>query len=211
MRARAFFSPSLAPVLDRGKRHKHPVVAPQVPPRRAIGHTAFDHDADRQIDHPVGILTARRRQIREVGAKVRATLRTVVLRIGDHEIPRTPQIEIPQVVQRPLVLLVPIGPVTTPRTRLARVGTMRRDDLWRWQVGNRGDPFGGIGSIHPRTEHGCVLRACMSRPALYDKCPSGAIPKPGTDAIVSRNETVSRKRYTRTIIFSFDTRPSVAL
>jgi hypothetical protein len=27
----------------------------------------------------------------------------------------------------------------------------------------------------------------MLRPALYDKCPSGAIPKPGTDAIVSEN------------------------
>jgi hypothetical protein len=26
----------------------------------------------------------------------------------------------------------------------------------------------------------------MLRPALYDKCPSGAIPKPGTDAIVSK-------------------------
>jgi hypothetical protein len=29
----------------------------------------------------------------------------------------------------------------------------------------------------------------MLRPALYDKCPSGAIPKPGTDAIVSNTRT----------------------
>src|SRR5262249_42654858 len=112
--------------------------------------------------------------------------RTVVLRIGDYELARTPQVEIPQVMQRPLVLLVPIGLVTTTRTRLARVGAMRRDDLWRWQVGNRGYPFGGIGSIHPRTKHGCVLRARMLKSALYDKCLSGAIPKPGKDAIVSR-------------------------
>src|SRR5215510_11585591 len=117
--------------------------------------------------------------------EVLAAFRTVVLRIRDREIPRTPQVEIPQVVQRPLVLLVPIGLVTTTRTRLAHVGATGRDDLWRWQVGNCSNPFGGIGSIHPRTKHGCVLRARMLKPALYDKGLSGAIPKPGKDAIVS--------------------------
>jgi hypothetical protein len=55
------------------------VVAPQVPTRGAVGQTVFDHDADRQIDHPVGRLAARRGQISEVGAKVPATLRTVML------------------------------------------------------------------------------------------------------------------------------------
>src|SRR5262245_17376046 len=39
-------------------------------------------------------------------------------------------------------------------------------------------PFGGIGSIRPWTEHSGVLRARMWRPALYDTCPSGAIPNP---------------------------------
>src|SRR6266566_6041019 len=46
-------------------------------------------------------------------------------------------------------------------------------------------PSGGIGSIRPRTEHGCVLRARMLGPQLYDKGPSAAISKPGEDAIVS--------------------------
>ena len=114
-----------------------------------------------------------------------AALRTVVLRIRDHEIPWTPYVEIPHVVQRPLIWLVPLGLVTTTRTRLAPVGATGRDNLWRWQVGNRSNPFGGIGSIHPRTKHGYVLRARMLKPALYDKGLSGAIPKPGKDAIVS--------------------------
>src|SRR5262245_12822831 len=178
MRACAFFSPSLDPVLDRGKGHEHAVVAPQVPTRWAVGQPVFDHDADRQINHPVGILTARWGQSRKVSAKVLATLRTVMLGIGYQQIARTPHVEIPQVMERPLVLLVPIGLVATPRTRVARVGATGRDDLWRWQVGNRGHPFGGIGAIRPRTEHSCVLRARMWRPALYDKCPSGAIPNP---------------------------------
>jgi hypothetical protein len=79
MRDWAFFPPSLDPVLDRGKGHKDAMVAPPVPTRRAGGQTVFDHDANRQSDHPVGILTARWSQIREVGAKVFATLRTVML------------------------------------------------------------------------------------------------------------------------------------
>src|SRR5215831_86458 len=108
-----------------------------------------------------------------------------MLRIRDHEITRTPQVEIPQVVQCPLELFVPIGLVTTMRTRLSCVDAPGRDDLWRWQVGNRSDPFSGIGSIRTWTDHGCVLRARMLGPPLYDKSPSAAISKPGEDAIVS--------------------------
>src|ERR687888_1124923 len=116
MRACAFFPPCLDPVLERGKGHEHAVVAPQVPTRRAVGQTVFDPDADRQSDHPVGIMTAQWGQIREVGAKVLATLRTVMLGIGHQQITRTPHGEIPQVVQRPMSLLVPIGRMTTART-----------------------------------------------------------------------------------------------
>src|ERR687888_2280167 len=182
MHACAFFSPGLDPVLDRGKRDKDAVVAPEVPTRGPVGQAVFDHQPDRQSNHAVGVLSAGWRQIREVRVKVLATLRTVVLRIGDHEIPRTPQVEIPQVVQCPLVLLVSIGLVPTTRTRLARVGTTGRNDLWRWQICNRGHPFGGIGSIRTRTDHGSVLLARMLRTVLYDKCPTGAIPKPGSSA-----------------------------
>jgi len=171
--------------LDRGKGDKDTVVTPQVPTRWAVGHAVLNHEPHCQIDHAVGILTARGRQIGEGRVKVLAALRTVVLRIGDHEITRTPEGEIPQVVQRPLELLVPLSLVTTTRTPLARVGATGRDNLWRWQVYNRGHPFGGIGSIRPRTEHGCVLRARMLGPQLYDKGPSGARAKPGKDAIVS--------------------------
>src|SRR2546423_2153823 len=186
MRACAFFPPSLDPVLDRRKGHKDPVVAPEVPTRRPVGQAVLDHEPYRQINHAVCVLTARWSQIGEVRAKVLATLGTVMLRIRDHEITRTPQVEIPQVVQCPLELFVPIGLMTTMRTRLSRVDAPGRDDLWRWQVGNCGYPFGGIGSIRPRTEHGCVLRARMLGPQLYDKGPSRAISKPGKDAIVSK-------------------------
>jgi hypothetical protein len=98
MRPCAFFSPRLDPVLDRGKRDKDAVVAPEVPTRGPIGQAVLDHQPYRQINHAVSILTAGWRQIREVGAKVLATLRTVMLGIRDEQITRTPHVEIAHIV-----------------------------------------------------------------------------------------------------------------
>src|SRR6516164_6385206 len=75
MRACAFFSPRLDPVLDRGKRDKDAVVAPEVPARWPVGQAVLDHEPHGQINHAVGVLTAGWRQSREVGVKVFATLR----------------------------------------------------------------------------------------------------------------------------------------
>jgi hypothetical protein len=43
----------------------------------------------------------------------------------------------------------------------------------------------------------------MWGPALYDKCPSGAIPKPGKDAIVSFYRHLSRKSPLKLLLFAF--------
>jgi thiamine pyrophosphate-dependent acetolactate synthase large subunit-like protein len=109
MRACAFFPPSLDPVLDRGKGDKDAVVAPEVPTCWPVGQAILDHEPHGQVYHAVSVLTAGWGEIGEVGVKVLATLRTVVLRIGDDEIAWTPEVEIAQIVQRPLKLLVPIG------------------------------------------------------------------------------------------------------
>src|SRR5215510_16059889 len=106
--------------------------------------------------------------------EVLAAFRTVVLRIRDREIPRTPQVEIAQVVQRPLVLLVPIGRVTTTRTRLAHVGATGRDDLGRRQVCGGGDPGAWVGAVLTWTEHRVALLAQRFGPELYDKRLLGA-------------------------------------
>ena len=182
---RRLFFPSLAPGLHGRQGDKDAVVAPEGPTCWPVGQSVLAHEPDRPSNHAVGIVTAWWRQLGEVRVQGRAALRTGGLRIRDHALPPPPEVEMPQVGQCPRVLLVPIGLGPTTRTRLARGGAPGRDDLWRWQVGNRAHPFGGIGSIRPRTELGCVLRARMVRPALYDKRPSGARPKPGKDAIVS--------------------------
>src|ERR687887_1504954 len=167
MRTCAFFPPSLNPVLDGRKRNKDTMVAPQVPTCWPVGQAVLDHEPHRQVHHAVGVLPTGWCEIREVCVKVLATLRTVVLRIGDHEIPRTPQVEIPQVVQCPLVLLVAIGLVPTTRTRLPEVVATVGDDLGLGQVCGCGDPSAGVRSVFTWTEHRVALLEQRFRPALY--------------------------------------------
>src|SRR5262245_54604124 len=150
------------------------MVAPEVPARRAVGQAVLDHEPHRQIDHPVGILTARRGQIREVGAKVLATLRTVMLGIGHKQITRTPHIEIPQIMQCPMRLLVPIGRVTTTRARLPDVVATIGDNLGLGQVCGCGDPGAWVGAVLSWTEHRVALLAQRFEPELYDKRLLGA-------------------------------------
>src|SRR5215475_8072757 len=178
MRACAFFPPSLHPILDRGKGDKHPVVTPQVPTGGPVGQAIFDHQPYRQINHAVGILTAGWRQVREVGAKVLATLRTVMLGIGHQQITRTPHIEIPQIMQRPMSLLVPIGLVPTARTRVPYVVATVGDDLRLGQVSGHRDPFARVGSGLTWTEHRGALLAQWLGPELYDQRPLEATRSP---------------------------------
>src|SRR6266540_297102 len=133
----------------------------------------------------MGVVTTRWCQIGQVRIEVLATLGAVMLRIGDHKITRTPQVEVAQVVQCPMRLLVPISHMPTTRTHVPLVIAVVGNHLWLGQVSNRGDPFRGIGSIRTRTKHGFALLVPMLGPKLYDKGSSGAIPKPGKDAIVS--------------------------
>ena len=174
MRACAFFSPGLDPVLDRRKGDKDAVVSPQVPTLWAVGHAVLDREPHGQGDHAVGVLPAGGCQIGEVRVQVLATLRTVVLRIGDHQITWTPHVEIPEVVQRPLRWLVPIDRVTTARTRVPLLVATVGDDLWLRQLCTRCDPFRGIGSLRTWTAHRIALLARMFGPEQYDKCASGA-------------------------------------
>ena len=182
LRPCAFFSPRLHPVLDRGKGHEDPVVAPQMPTRRAVGQAVLDHETDGQIDHAMGILTTRWGQIREVGVEVLATLRTEMLRIRDAQIPRTPPVEIAQVMQRAMNLLVPIGRVTTARTRLPCVVTTVGDALGRGQVGGGCNPFTWVGAILSGSEHRVVLLAQRLGPDYTIRACSG---EPGMLATVS--------------------------
>src|SRR5437870_1616142 len=174
MRACAFFPPSLDPVLNGRKGHKDAMVAPQVPTRWAVGQAILDHEPHGQVHHAVGVLTAGWCEIGEVRVEVLVTFRTVMLRIRDDKITRTPHVEIAQIVQRPMGLLVPIGRVTTTRTRLTRVVATVQDDLGLRQVCKRCHTFGRVGAIRTWTEHRVALLAQRLGPELYDQGLLGA-------------------------------------
>src|SRR5262244_4677121 len=77
-------------------------------------------------------------------------------------------------MQRPLVLLVPIGLVTTTRARLPDVVATVGDDLGLGQVCGCGDPGAGVGSVLTWTVHRVALLAQRFGPELYAKRLRGA-------------------------------------
>src|SRR5712691_11945723 len=79
LRAGAFFSPRLDPVLHGRKGHKAPVGSPQVPTRGAVGQAVLNHQPHRQIDPARGVVTAREGQSRQVRMEIFATLGAVML------------------------------------------------------------------------------------------------------------------------------------
>jgi len=81
-----------------GKGHKHAVVAPQMPTRRAVRHAIVDHQAHRHLDHPMGVVTTGRRHIAEIDIEVLAALRAVVRSVAHQKINRTSRGPIAQVV-----------------------------------------------------------------------------------------------------------------
>lgn len=166
MRDCALFSPGLHPVLARGTGHEDPMGSPQMPTRRAVGPAVLNNEAHRQIDHALGIMTARWSQIPEGGGTICATRRPVMLRRGEDQITRTPQVQMAQVVQRPMTRCVPIGRVTTARTRLSYVLATRRDDLGLGQVCGPRDPFARVEAVCTWTAHRMARLPHRLEPAL---------------------------------------------
>src|SRR6516164_5509765 len=103
-------------------------------------------------------------------------------------------------MQRPLVLLVPIGRVTTTRARLPDVVATVGDDLGLGQVCGCGDPGAGVGSVLTWTVHRVALLAQRFGPELYDKCLLGAtrcsrysLPSPCTPMMTAGRRATRRR------------------
>jgi hypothetical protein len=74
------------------------VITPQVPAGGAIGQAIFDHQAHRQLDHPMGVVTPGWRHIAEIDVEVLAALRAGVRRVGHQQINRTSSGQIAKIV-----------------------------------------------------------------------------------------------------------------
>ena len=85
IRRAAFFPPVLDPVLDRGVRDEHAVIAPEAPTGRAIRQAVLDDQADGGVDDASGVVTAGRSQVGHVGVEVLAAAGAIVLGVDDDE------------------------------------------------------------------------------------------------------------------------------
>src|SRR5215831_18521406 len=97
-----------------------------------------------------------------------------VLGIGHQQITRTPEVQIPQIMERPMRLLVPIGRVPTMRARVPYVVATVGGDLGLWQVCGCGDPGAWVGAVLTWTVHRVALLAHRFGPELYAKHLRGA-------------------------------------
>jgi hypothetical protein len=116
-----FFSRPFDPVLNGCKGDEDPVIPPQVPGGGPIGQTVFEHHAQSQRDHAVGIVTARWRQVGRIGIEVEAALFASVLGIKHLKGMRPPGARVPQIVQVSLTVAVSVASPTALGTRPAAI------------------------------------------------------------------------------------------
>src|SRR3954447_21904834 len=82
----AFFPPGLDPVLDRGVRDEHAVVAPEAPTSGAVRQSVLDDAADGGIDDAAGVVTAGFGQVGHVGVEILAAAGAIVLGVEHDDI-----------------------------------------------------------------------------------------------------------------------------
>src|SRR6266478_106536 len=149
----AFFPPSLHPILQGGKRDKDPMITPEMPTRWSVGQAIFRHHPHSQIDHPVGVVSARWSQIRQINVEVLFASVTVMRRVGHQEINWVTSAHITQVMQRALSRFVPRGEMRAPGTRSLLLVAMIRHELGGGEVLDVGHPLGGVWYVSSRSVH----------------------------------------------------------
>ena len=124
------------------------MVAPQGPTGRAIRQAIFDHQAHGQRDGPVGVVTAGRGQIGQVGREIFPTPRTEVLGVGQVNLVRASRHQVAEVMQAARELSNPIRRFATLRTRPMLMSAVLFEDLGPGEIfeaveGDIGQVFAG--------------------------------------------------------------------
>jgi hypothetical protein len=142
-------------------------------------------------------MTARRSQIRHIDVEILSAFRATVDGVGQMDIAWTARDQISQIVQNPLPLAMPIGAVSTLRTRPLGEVAAASNDLRFGQIFGIGDALGGIGQVFSRPWHGGTLRGMAPllpiAPRICEKYAVESRSKPNSFATVSKNSPM-RKR-----------------
>jgi hypothetical protein len=153
IRRATFFPPDLDPVLDRGVRDEHAVIAPEAPTSRAIRQAVLNDKADSGIDDASGVVTAGRRQVGHVGIEVLATAGAIVLGVDDDGLAGPSGEGIAEVVETATELAVAIGAMTAAWAGPASVIPALAADLGFGQILDAGYALGGVGSVFTGSWH----------------------------------------------------------
>jgi hypothetical protein len=143
--------------LDGGEGDENSVITPQVPAGRLIGQAILHDQAHGQRNDTMGVMGFGQSIVGHVGVEVFATGGAVMLGVGDMNIPRPPQYEIPNIMQHPLPCSIPIARSAAPGTRpMVEVATSG-NDFRLGQIFRLGDTLHGVRKVLSGTEHRAAL------------------------------------------------------
>jgi hypothetical protein len=143
--------------LDGGEGDENPMIAPQMPAGCLIRQAILDDEAHGQRNDAMGVMGFGQSLVGHVSVEVFATCAAVMLGVGDMNIPRSPQYEIPDVVQHPLPRAIPIARSAAPRTNpMVEIATSGYD-FRLGQIFRFADSFRGVRKVLSGTEHGAAL------------------------------------------------------
>ena len=129
------------------------MITPEMPTRWSGGQAIFRHHPHSHIDPPVGVVSARWSQIRQINVEVLFASVTVMRRVGHQEINWVTSAHITQIMQRALSRFVPRGEMRAPGTRSLLLVAMIRHELGGGEIVDVGHPLGGVWHVSARSVH----------------------------------------------------------
>ena len=143
------------------------MVTPELPTGVPIGHAIFHHEPDRQGHDPVGVMAARRSDIRHVGTEILVTGLAVVLRVGEVQLAGSPRHQVADIAQPSCEHMLPRSRLAALRARALSFKARLFGDLVLGQVFNAGESH--IRQIFESclTRYGCKVETAGKTMVIY--------------------------------------------
>jgi hypothetical protein len=185
IRAAAFFSTGLHPVLHGSEGDKNAVITPEMP-RGSPGWQSVLHDQAYGDSHdPTRVMTPGEGHSRRVGVEIIVAVSAVMLRTGKVDIVGVPRCEVPQVVQKTLNAPQARGSCAATRAGAAFIGAATDDDFGLGQVFDTRDALCHVAKVFTGSRHGNILQGMRCSPEYIVQFSLSSPEKLCNDATVS--------------------------
>jgi hypothetical protein len=144
--------------LDGGEGDEDAVVPPEVPGRRAVGHTVLDDQANGQLLDAAGVVALGFGQVAQIDVEAGPTSLAAVPGVGEVDLDWAASVEIAEVEEAADIGVVSgCRLVSAAWARSAAVHPASVDDSRLGKIFWPGDPFGGVRDVFARSDHGWNL------------------------------------------------------